>query len=69
MDEPRDRVIRVTGALAPHWTAHLGGLRIAPAAGGGDGEVLTELRGESLNQTAVRRCCACCWPSASRCAA
>jgi hypothetical protein len=54
MDEPWDCVIRVNGALAPYWTAYLGGLRIAPAAGGGRGEVLTELRGELPDQAAVR---------------
>ena len=55
MDEPWDCVIRVGGALAPHWTAYLGGLRIAPAAaGGGDGEVLTELRGALPDQAAVQ---------------
>jgi len=54
MDEPWDCMIRVEGALAPHWTAYLGGLRIAPAAGGGRGAGLTELRGELPDQAAVR---------------
>jgi hypothetical protein len=55
MDEPWDCVIRVEGALAPHWTAYLRGLRIAPAAaGGGGGAVTTELRGELPDQAAVR---------------
>ena len=54
MDEPWDCVIWVQGALAPHWTAYLGGLRIVPAAGGGDGAGLTELRGDLPDQAAVR---------------
>ena len=42
-----------SGALAPHWRAYLGGLRIAPAADGGAGEGLTELRGDLPDQAAV----------------
>ena len=54
MDEPWDCVICVDGALAPHWTASLGGLRIAPAAAGGAGAAATELRGALPDQAAVR---------------
>jgi hypothetical protein len=52
-DGPWECVIRVVGALAPRWATRLRGLRIVPAAGGGDGEVLTELRGELPDQAAV----------------
>jgi hypothetical protein len=55
LDEPWDCVIRVWGTLDPHWSARLGGLRITPAAaGGGDGEALTELRGALPDQAMVQ---------------
>ena len=57
MDEPWACVIRVWGALDPHWAARLRGLRITSTAGAGDdgedGEALTELRGDLLDQATV----------------
>ena len=54
MDAPVACVIRVWGALPPHLTDRLGGLRIAPAAEvGDDGEAVTELRGALSDQAAV----------------
>ena len=55
MDEPVACVLRVWGALPPHWAAHLRGLRITPAAGddGEAGEAVTELRGALPDQAAL----------------
>ena len=54
MDAPVACVIRVWGALPPHLTDRLGGLRIAPAAeAGDDGEAVTELRGALSDQAAL----------------
>ena len=55
LDGPWECVICVQGALALDGAARLGGLRITPAAaGGGDGEALTELRGALPDQAMVQ---------------
>jgi hypothetical protein len=55
MHDPVACVIRVQGALAPHWSDRLGGLRITlldrPVAGD---EATTELRGELPDQAALK---------------
>jgi hypothetical protein len=54
MDGPVACVIRVRGALSPHWADRLGGLRITIAGRPQAGDRATsELRGELLDQAAL----------------
>ena len=56
LDEPWACVLRVWGALDPHWAARLGGLRITPAEAGAGaaGAATTELRGALPDQAMVQ---------------